>query len=508
MDSNQLIEQLKNPEFYPHPVKISVEVIQTHASIIFLTGDYAYKIKKPVNYNFLDFSSLEKRKYYLEQELELNQKVAANIYLEVLPINDNRGKLSLNGTGKAIEYVLKMNQFPQECLLSKIFERGELTEENIVSLAKKVAQFHKQAATNEYITNFGSLEIIKHAFDENYQQTQKYINFVHPQKQYEETKAYTDKFFAEHGDWLEERQRKGMIRECHGDLHLNNMFLWQGEIQLFDRIEFNESFRFVDVIYDIAFTAMDLTARGRKNLANLFLNIYLEQTADWEGLKVLPLYLTRQAYVRAKVNSFLLDSDTFSEKIKATAAQYYQLAWQYTQPQTPRLILMSGLSGSGKSTIAKVIAKKLNAIQIRSDAVRKHLAGIDLNQTGSLDIYSLEMSQKTFDRLAELAQILIPLGYPIILDARYDKYAWREPLLTYAQNLHIPFHIVHCHAPIEILRQRIAARKGDISDATIEVLNSQIDKTEPFNENEQPYLISLDTNKPDWQQFLENQLDK
>jgi len=169
---------------------------------------------------------------------------------------------------------------------------------------------------------------------------------------------------------------------------------------------------------------------------------------------------------------------------------------------------MSGFSGSGKSTIGKVIAKNLNAIQIRSDAVRKHLAGIDLNQTGSLDIYSLEMSQKTFARLAELAEILIALGYPVILDARYDKYAWREPLLTYAQNLQIPFHIVHCHAPIEVLKQRIAARKGDISDATIEVLNAQIEKTEPFNEKEQPYLISLDTTNPNWPEFLESQLGK
>jgi len=508
MDSNRLIEELKNPDFYPHSVKIPVEIIQTHASIIFLTGDYVYKVKKPVNYNFLDFSTLEKRKYYLEQELELNTKVAANIYLEVLSINEEQGSISLNGEGKVIEYILKMNQFPQECLLSKIFERGELTEKAIESLAEKVAQFHRKAVSNSYITQFGNLEVIKQAFDENYQQTEKYINFVQTQKQYDETKAYTDKFFAEHRDWLEERQIKGMIRECHGDLHLNNICQWQGEIQLFDRIEFNESFRFVDVMYDLAFTAMDLTARGREDFANLFVNTYLEQTADWEGLKVLPLYLTRQAYVRAKVNSFLLDGDTFSEKIKADAQDYYQLAWQYTQPQKPRLILMSGFSASGKSTIGKVIAKNLNAIQIRSDAVRKHLAGIDLNQTGSLDIYSLEMSQKTFARLAELARILITLGYPVILDARYDKYAWREPLLTYAQNLKIPFHIVHCHAPIEVLKQRIAARKGDISDATIEVLNAQIEKTEPFNEKEQPYLISLDTTNPDWPEFLESQLGK
>lgn len=506
MNTKQLIEKLSDPNFYPHGVKGSVQVLQTHASIIFLTGDYAYKLKKPVNYHFLDFSTLEKRHYYLEQELLLNKQVAADIYLEILPINEENGQLSLNGTGVAIEYVLKMKQFPQDCLLSQVFERGELTESDLVSLGKKVARFHRQASTSAYISSFGSLEIIKQAIDENYQQTEKYIGFVQTRQQFEETKAYTDNFFANHGDWLEERQSKGMIRECHGDLHLNNMFRWQGEIQLFDRIEFNESFRFVDVIYDIAFTVMDLTAKGRKDFANIFLNTYLEQTGDWEGLKVLSLYLTRQAYVRAKVNSFLLDGDTFSEQIQATAAHYYQLAWQYTQPQSPRLILMSGFSGSGKSTVAKVIAKYLNAIQIRSDAVRKHLAGIELNQQGSLDIYTVEMSQKTFARLTELAELLIKLGYPVILDARYDKYAWREPLLNFAQQQQIPFSIVHCYAPLEVLKQRLESRTGDISDATSDILALQIESTEDFHTSEKPYLISLDTTKPDWQKDLKKQI--
>jgi aminoglycoside phosphotransferase family enzyme/predicted kinase len=503
MNTKQLIEKLSDPNFYPHEVRGAVQVVQTHASIIFLTGDYAYKLKKPVNYHFLDFSTLEKRRYYLEQELILNKQVAGDIYLEVLPISEEQGQLSLKGTGTAIEYVLKMKQFPQDCLLSQVFERGELTNLDMENLSKKVARFHRQASTSDYITSFGNLEIIKQAIDENYQQTEKYIGFVQTHQQFEETKAYTDNFFANHWDWLQERQTKGMIRECHGDLHLNNMFRWQGEIQLFDRIEFNESFRFVDVIYDIAFTVMDLTARGREDLANIFLNTYLEQMADWEGLKVLPLYLTRQAYVRAKVNSFLLDSETFSEQIKVTAAHYYQLAWQYTQPRTPHLILMSGFSGSGKSTVAKVIAQKLNAIQIRSDAVRKHLAGIELNQKGSLDIYTLEMSQKTFARLTELAKILIPLGYPVILDARYDKYAWREPLLNFAQQQQIPFHIVHCYAPIEVLKKRLESRKGDISDATSDILSLQIDRTEDFVDLEKPYLISLDTTNPNWQQDLE-----
>ncbi|MEG3437202.1 AAA family ATPase [Pannus brasiliensis CCIBt3594] len=503
MDTAKLIETLTNPDFYPHPVTSPVKVIQTHASIVFLTGDLAYKIKKPVDYHFLDFSTLEKRKECIDRELSLNQSTAPDIYREVLPITESAGKVTLNGDGEIIEYVLKMNQFPQECLLSQRFDRGELTEAEIESLGKKIARFHQRARTDEYITRFGELETIEQAFEENYRQTEKYIDTVQIRQQFEETKTFTDNFFLDRGDWLRERQEQGKIRECHGDLHLNNMCLWRGEIQLFDRVEFNESFRFVDTMYDVAFTAMDLTARGRPDFANLFLNTYLERVGDWEGLKVLSLYLSRQSYVRAKVNSFLLDGDTFSETIRETARQYYHLAWEYTRPRSGRLIVLSGLSGSGKSTVAREIAKKLDGIRIRSDAVRKHLAGIDLDDRGSIELYTPEMSARTFDRLAELARILLPLGYTVILDAKYDRAIWREPLRALAGSIGVPFHIVHCHAPLSVLLDRIEKRIGDISDATTEVLLAQIEKTEPFTDSEQPYLISVDTTRSNWSEGIQ-----
>lgn len=502
METAKLIETLTNPDFYPHPVTSPVKVIQTHVSIVFLTGDFAYKLKKPVDYHFLDFSTLEKRKECIDRELLLNHSTAPEIYREVLPITESAGKVTLNGNGEIIEYVLKMNQFPQECLLSQRFDRGEITENEIESLGKKIARFHQQARTDEYITRFGAPEIVQQAFQENYRQSEKYIGTVQTRQQFEATKTFTDNFFRERGDWLRERQEKGKIRECHGDLHLNNMCLWRGEIQLFDRIEFNESFRFVDTMYDIAFTAMDLTARGKPDFANLFLNTYLERVADWEGLKVLPLYLARQAYVRAKVNSLLLDGDTFSETIRETARQYYHLAWEYTKPRSGRLILLSGLSGSGKSTVAREIAKKLDGIRIRSDAVRKHLARIDLDKRGSIELYTPEMSARTFDRLAELAKILLPLGYTVILDARYDRSLWREPLRALAGSIGVPFHIVHTHAPLPVLLDRLEKRTGDISDATTEVLLAQIEKTEPFTDSEQPYLISVDTSRSNWREQI------
>ncbi|WP_013320240.1 AAA family ATPase [Gloeothece verrucosa] len=494
---SQLIEQLKKPEFYPHPVVEPIKVVQTHISAVFLTGDYAYKIKKPVNFGFLDFSTLEKREHFLNQELAMNKPVASEIYLEILPITQEGDQLKLGEGGQAVEYVLKMRQFPQECLFSSLFEAGKLTESQIQELGKLVAQFHAQTRTDDYIKSFGEIEKIKQAFDENYQQTDKYIGIAQTQKQFEETQAYTEKFFAEKGELFKQRREQDKIRESHGDLHLKNICLWNNKIYLFDRIEFNEPFRFVDVMYDVAFAVMDLDARGRKDLGNIFLNTYIEQTGDWEGLQVLPLYQSRQAYVRAKVTSFLLDDPSIEESVKQeaikAASDYYRQAWEYTQQKSGKLILMSGLSGSGKSTVAQKLAADINAIHLRSDAVRKHLAAIPLSEKGGPEIYTPEMSQKTYHRLLELGIMLVKAGYPVILDAKYDRREWRAGAIAFAESENIPLEILYCTAPLEILSERLQTRSGDISDATPDLLASQQTHFEAFSEIEQPYVKTLDT---------------
>ena len=380
-----LIEQMLQPSFYPHPVKGPIKLIQTHISYVLLTGDYAYKVKKPVNFGFLDFSSLEKRQNFCQEELRLNQRGAAQLYLEVLPITLNGDQYQLNrennqGESDVVEYVLKMQQFPDNALLSGMFERGELSEKDIEDLGRVVAQYHAVTETNAYVLSFGEVSQVRASIDENYEQTTKYIGGPQTQNQFDETKSYTDNFFAQNPELFTSRIENKYIRECHGDLHLNNICLWQDRILLFDCIEFNEPFRFVDVMYDIAFAIMDLEARGRKDFANAFLNTYIEQTGDWEGLQLLPLYLSRQAYVRAKVTSFLLDDPGIPADVKdnavKTAAGYYKQAWEYTKPRQGKLFIMSGISGSGKSTTARLLSRKLGAVIIRSDAVRKHLAQI------------------------------------------------------------------------------------------------------------------------------------
>jgi hypothetical protein len=502
---SSLIEQMQQAGFYNHPVTEPIQLIQTHISYVFLTGDYAYKVKKGVNFGFLDFSTLPLREHFLNEEVRMNKAIAPDIYLEVLPITQTGEKFAIAGKGEPVEYALKMRQFPQENLFVSIFEKGELTEKHIEDLGKIVAQFHSQTVTNDYITSFGTTEKIRQSIDENYEQTTKYIGLAQTQQQYDETKAFTDRFFAEREDLLKQRRDTQKIRECHGDLHLRNICLWNGKIQLFDRIEFNEPFRFVDVMYDAAFAVMDLDARGRRDFGNIFLNTYIEQTGDWEGLQVLPLYLSRQAYVRAKVTSFLLDDPGIPEDVKKqsakTAADYYKLAWEYTQAKKGKLILMSGLSGSGKTTVAKQLAKKIDAIHLRSDAVRKHLAGIPLDERGGDEIYTSEMSHKTYDRLLELGLLLASQGFNVILDAKYDRTGCRQTAIAAASAKQIPLQIVYCTAPVEVLRDRLSKRSGDISDATVDLMSRQQAEAESFTEDEKAYVTEVDTSRSDWEKL-------
>ena len=495
-----LIQQMLQSGFYPHQVMEPIQVIQTHISYVLLTGDYVYKLKKPVNFGFLDFSTLDKREHFCHEELRLNQRGAPELYLDVLPITQAENQYQLGGAGQPVEYALKLRQFPQEALLISMFEQGHLSEAELEELGRVVAQYHAKAETSDYIRSFGEIIQVRAGVEENYEQTEKCIGGPQTQAQFDETKQYTDNFFAQRLGLFASRIQNNWIRECHGDLHLGNICCWQDKILLFDCIEFNEQFRFVDVMFDVAFIVMDLEARQRTDLGNVFLNTYVEQTGDWEGLQILPLYLSRQAYVRAKVNSFLLDDPSVpnakKEEARATAAHYYHLAWQYTKPRLGQLILMSGLSGSGKSTIARQLARKLAAIHIRSDAVRKHLGGIPLTERGDANLYTNEMSQQTYGRLLELGIMLATQGFPVILDAKYDRQQLRLEAITKAQSHQLPLQIVHCTAPLEVLRDRLALRTGDITDATDDLLEAQQAASEPFTETEQPYAKSIDTTQP------------
>ena len=505
-----LIQQMLQPGFYPHPVTEPIQLVQTHISYILLTGDYAYKVKKPVNYGFLDFSTLDKREHFCHEEIRLNQRGAADLYLEVLPITETAGQFRLGGSAEAVEFTVRMEQFPEGTLFTDLFDQGKLTAELLVRLAKELVSFHQKGAINDYIRSFGDVAQIRQAIDENYDQTVGYIGRSQTQAQFDETRQYTDRLFAEKADLFTTRTQHNWIRECHGDVHLRNIALWNDTILLFDCIEFNEPFRFVDVMFDIAYIIMDLDARDRPDLSNVFLNTYIEEMGDWEGLQVLPLYLSRQSYVRAKVTSFLLDDPTIPDAVKqeatATAQRYFRLAWDYTrsplgtasEAHRGQIFLTTGLSGSGKSTVSRLLAQKIGAVYIRSDAVRKHLAGIPLSEQGDASLYTPAMTQQTYDRLLHLGITLAKQGYSVILDAKYDRQILRQAVIQAVEAVNaddsthpLSLQILHCTAPLDVRQNWLHQRQGDVSDATPDLLPTQ--QMEPFTDAEQAIVTTIDT---------------
>ena len=488
-----IIEQMLLPEFYEHPVTEPIQLLQTHISFVLLTGSYAYKVKKPMNFGFLDFSTLEKRKYFCEEELRLNRRLAPKLYLSVLPIIEKDGKYGFDktGTGTAVEYAIAMPEFLQADLLIEMFGSGRLTADHVKQIGEQLAAFHQQAETNDHINSFGTMEAVRAVANDNYACTEKYIGIAQTDDQLAQNRKFTEQFFVDNAALFSDRIAKGKVRECHGDVHLKNICLYQDKIQIFDCIEFNEPFRNSDVLYDAAFLLMDLQFRGRRDLANIFLNTYLERTGDYEGVVLLPLHCSMRAYIRAKVTSFLLDDPNIPTEVKdnakTEASAYYKLAWEYTQPKQGKLILMSGISGSGKSTTAKAIASEQDAIYLRSDAIRKQLAGIDLMQRGSDDIYTPEMTAKTYARLTELGVLLASKGFTIILDAKYDRISLRSEAIAAAKAQNIPCEIIYCTASMEVLQQRLrdrAAANNDIADATVELLASQQATFEDFTADE------------------------
>jgi hypothetical protein len=481
-----IIQRMLESDYYPHPVASPIRLIQTHISYVMLTGNYVYKIKKAVNFGYLDFSTLEKRRHFCEEELRLNQRGAAGIYISVEP-------LLLND--EVVEYAVKMRQFPQECLLANLVDGGKFTESDAIELGRTVAEFHARADGRARISEFGQLNNVRAALDQNYSQTEQLAEILQDAQHLQDIRNFTTRFFAENAELFRQRMQDGKIRECHGDLHLGNICRFDGKLQLFDCIEFNESFRFIDVMADAAFVVMDFQFHGRFDLANAFLNSYTECTGDWEGLRALRLYLCRQAYVRAKVTCNLLYDPAVDVEKKSTITsiekKYFDLAWNYTQPRQGRLILMCGISGTGKSTVASRLARKLDAVHIRSDALRKHLAGIPINQRGRSEVYSDESTRRTYSRLIELGAELARTGYPVILDAKFDRAEHRLTALHAARSNQLPFHILHLQAPIQQLRERLRKRNDPVADATAELLDAQFAQFEPFRAEERDFVIRI-----------------
>jgi aminoglycoside phosphotransferase family enzyme len=325
------VEALLKSQTYPHkPQKI--ELVQTQMSFIFLTGEYVYKLKKPVNLGYLDYTTLEKRHFFCHQELELNRRLCPDAYLAVVPIVEKKGELRIEGRGKAIEYAVKMKQLPQDCMMDVLLPRGQVTLEMVAGVAEKLVNFHQKAETNEKIAAFGRLDVIRQNTDENFAQTEKYIGTSITAEEYQHIKSYTNNFMDSNTSLFDKRVREGRIRDCHGDLHAAHV-CFTDDICIYDCIEFNDRFRYSDVASEIAFLVMDLDRYQQAGLSRHLVNTYVGLSHDEELLKLLSFYKCYRAYVRGKVESFKLDDPYIHEVEKAkvlTAAQsYFQLAESY-----------------------------------------------------------------------------------------------------------------------------------------------------------------------------------
>jgi aminoglycoside phosphotransferase family enzyme/gluconate kinase len=501
--SDDLIKALQNSELYDHPVS-EFQVLETHISWVILTGDYAYKIKKPMDFGFLDFSTLDRRKYFCEEELRLNKRLADSLYLEVVPITGSAASPLLGGaSGDAFEYAIRMREFDQDRLFDKQQERGELKPDRITSLAQQIAAFHETLPPVESNKPLGTPDAVFAGMQENFDQIRPLVDDPALLDQLDHLEAWNVATFERFRPLIQQRHADGFVRECHGDLHLANITVHQDEVTVFDCIEFSEPFRWIDVINDLAFLLMDLESRGENRLANLVLNHYLEYRGDFQALPLLTLYKAYRAVVRGKIALFTMGNPSLSEEEKQGLMQRYreyaQLAEDYSLFPNPYLLATTGLSASGKSVISKDMAAELGLVRLRSDVERKRLFGLgplDHSKSGiGQDLYTEETNQRTYQRLAELAGELLLAGMPVIVDAACLRKRERDLLTDVAENLGLPFALIHCEAPEESRRQWIRERDGDASEATEELLEAQAGWFEPLTDQEKTHTVHLYTDQ-------------
>ena len=504
------IQAMLKPEFYDHPVD-TCQLVETHISWVILTGDFAYKIKKPINLGFVDFSTLIKRKLYCEEELRLNRRLAPNIYLDVIPISGSEENPVLESKEKAFEYAVKMKQFSQNMQLDHVLARNELRQDMIDSFAKLIAEFHQHIETAKLASDFGNPEQVYLPAKENFIQTRDLISDKSKTDLLSRIETWTEDTFSEIKYIFHQRKEKGFIRECHGDLHLRNLAWHENKPLAFDCLEFNANFRWVDVISEVAFLIMDLNVHNQPELAQYFLNKYLELTGDYEGCRVLRFYLVYRVMVRAKVDAIRAAQSGISQQecdeANAEIDNYLQLALTYTKKTKPFIIVTHGMSASGKSTITQPLLEKLGAIRIRADVERKRLFNIKQEHVSSASIqqgiYTKQATQKTYLKLLDLTESIIDAGLPVIVDATFSTIEQRTLFNKLASQKQVRFIILNFITSEETLKQRIRNRKDDVSDADITVLENQIKNWHHLKQDEEKYSISINTEeKLDIEQLL------
>src|SRR5580765_67085 len=471
--------------------------VETHISYVLFDRGYAYKIKKAVRFPFLDFTTLAAREFFCREELRLNRRLAPSIYLDVVPIAGTPDAPAIDPSGghlpgPALEYAVKMRAFDQDRLLSRLIARDELTTEHVEELAAEVAAFHERTARTSPGTPYGEPGGILTDARENFVAMETADIDAADRAELRELSAWSESEGTRRTPAFVARKADGYVRECHGDLHLGNIAVVDDAVTLFDCIEFNPAMRWIDVMSDVAFLVMDLRDRRRPDRAARLLNAYLTKTGDYEGLDVLPFYTVYRALVRAKIACLRLAQTTGDIRTALTAEfhAYVDLARRETTRTAPSVIITHGVSGSGKSTRAQALAEN-GAIAIRSDVERKRLFGLDVGARSESPVggglYASDVDRRTYDRLAQLARVIVRSGYTVVVDAAFLKRWQRDLLRAVASELGVRFVIADCSAPPSVLRERVVRRlerERDASEATLDVLASQLATEEPLGPDE------------------------
>lgn len=491
-EHDRLVESLHNSQHYDHRVG-DVTVRETHISTILLTGPYAYKIKKPVTFDFLDFSTLEKRHRYCREELRLNRRLCPDLYREVLPVSGSPSEPVLGEESDVFEYVLKMEQFDDDLLLSHLAERDELTREIVDEISRTVADFH-ETVDRRPDDGQADPDDLRDAVRGNFQELEEAELTDSQADRLEELRRWSRVNLPALLRTFRERREEGAVRNCHGDMHLGNMVRHDGTVKIFDCIEFNESFRWIDVVDELAFLTMDLKFRGHEELANRVLNDYVTRRGDHEGLRSLNFYRVYRALVRCKVEYLETEDPELSE----TAERYLETAWSYVNRSASGVLITHGVSGTGKTTRTRELLERHGAVRLRSDVERKRLAGIPFRSEPEgqekEELYSTEMTERTYEELLDRTGTVVRAGFPVIVDATFLKAHFRERFRQRANELGVPFGILHFDLPDETLKKRLEERERReeaVSDAGVDVLERQREIADPLSEDEATFVLDV-----------------
>ncbi|NDY95366.1 AAA family ATPase [Wenzhouxiangella limi] len=495
-----LIDALRDPACYPHPVS-EVALTETHISWVLLAGDYAYKIKKPVDFGFLDFSTLQRRQYFCQEEIRLNRRTALDLYIDVTAISGVAEEPEIGGAGEPIEYAVRMQRFDPADGFDRLMEAGRLEASHVESLGEALADLHEVAEPAPGDSKWGSPAEVIGPMRDNFTTLRERLSDAGRRARLARLAAWTEDRFAALRDRIQERRTQGFVRECHGDVHLGNVTLFECRTTLFDCIEFSPDLRWTDVMADLAFVVMDLRERGAASHAWRLLDRYLARTGDYAGLALLDFYVVYRALVRAKVAALGLDNQTETadaDRILATIDSHLALALKVAGERRPALILTCGVSGSGKSHLARSLLADCGLIRLRSDVERKRLFGLDeLARTQSPTgggLYGPEATARTYQRLRQLAGAVTDAALPVLVDATFLEPEHRQAFADLAGRRQIPFGVLVCTADERVLRERVGQRADDGSDASeadLEVLDRQLASFDPPAEDDE--LMVIDT---------------